>query len=116
MVAVNTLGVLYVVVKGVEINSLEDLKGKTVYATGKGSTPEYGLKYILSENGIDPEKDLTIEWKSEPAEAVALLSANETGIAMLPQPYVTVTLNNVQGLEIKINLNEEWDEKLPELP
>ncbi|NLN55487.1 MAG: ABC transporter substrate-binding protein [Clostridiales bacterium] len=109
VVAVNTLGVLYVVVKGVEINSLEDLKGKTVYATGKGSTPEYGLKYILSENGIDPEKDLTIEWKSEPAEAVALLSANETGIAMLPQPYVTVALNNVQGLEIKINLNEEWD-------
>lgn len=109
VVAVNTLGVLYVVAKGVEINSLEDLKGKTVYATGKGSTPEYGLKYILSENGIDPEKDLTIEWKSEPAEAVALLSANETGIAMLPQPYVTVALNNVQGLEIKINLNEEWD-------
>jgi NitT/TauT family transport system substrate-binding protein len=109
VLAVNTLGVLYVVAKGVEINSVEDLKGKTVYATGKGSTPEYSFKYILSQNGIDTEEDLTIEWKSEPAEAVAQLSANETGIAMLPQPYVTVALNSVEGLEIKLNLNEEWE-------
>lgn len=109
VLAVNTLGVLYVVAKGVEINSVEDLKGKTVYATGKGSTPEYSFKYILSQNGIDTEEDLTIEWKSEPAEAVAQLSANETGIAMLPQPYVTVALNSVEGLGIKLNLNEEWE-------
>ena len=109
VLAVNTLGVLYIVAKGVEINSLDDLKGKTVYATGKGSTPEYGLKYILSSNGIDPASDLNIEWKSEPAEAVALLSAAETGIAMLPQPYVTVACGSVDGLEIKINLNDEWN-------
>ncbi len=109
VIAINTLGVLYIVSKGVEINSLEDLKGKTIYATGKGSTPEYGLKYLLEQNNISPESDLTIEWKSEPTEAVALLSAQETGIAMLPQPYVTVAQNAVEGLEIAINLNDEWN-------
>lgn len=109
VIAVNTLGVLYIVAKGVDINGIDDLKGHTIYATGKGSTPEYGLKYILSENGIDPASDVTIEWKSEPAEAVALLSASESGIAMLPQPYVTAALNSVEGLEIKLSLNDEWD-------
>jgi len=109
VLSVNTLGVLYIVAKGIEIDSIDDLKGQTVYATGKGSTPEYGLKYILSSNGIDPSADLNIEWKSEPTEVVALLSASETGIAMLPQPYVTVACNSVDGLEIKINLNDEWN-------
>ncbi len=108
-IAVNTLGVLYIVAKGVEIKSLEDLRGMTVYATGKGSTPEYGLRYILSSNGIDPANDLDIEWKSEPSEAVALLSVAESGVAMLPQPYVTAALNSVAGLEIKLSLNDEWD-------
>ena len=73
LLAVNTLGVVYIVEKGEEIQSFEDLKGKTIYATGKGSTPEYTLRYLLSEHGIDPDKDVNLEWKSEPAEAVALL-------------------------------------------
>ena len=63
LVAVNALGVLYVVEKGGEsIQSLADLKGKTVYATGKGSTPEYNLTYLLKSAGLDIEKDLTVEW------------------------------------------------------
>ncbi len=108
VLAVNTLGVVYIVSKGTEINSLDDLKGKTVYATGKGSTPEYGLRYILSENGIDADKDISIEWKTEPTEIVAILQNSDSGIAMLPQPYVTVAQNSVEGLDIAINLNEEW--------
>jgi NitT/TauT family transport system substrate-binding protein len=108
VLAVNTLGVLYIVGKG-ELLSVEDLKGKTIYATGKGSTPEYTLKYILSKNNINPETDVTIEWKSEPTEVVPLLKASDDAIAMLPQPYVTVAQTNVEGLKIMINLNEEWD-------
>ncbi len=108
VLAVNTLGVLYIVGKG-ELLSVADLKGKTIYATGKGSTPEYTLKYILSKNNIDPETDVTIEWKTEPTEVVPLLKASDDAIAMLPQPYVTVAQTNVDGLKIMINLNEEWD-------
>ncbi len=107
--AINTLGVVYIVEKGDSVESLEDLKGKTIYATGQGSTPEYALRYILSQNGIDPDKDVTIEFKSQPDEVVALLKKNDSGIAMLPQPYVTVAGNNIEGLEIKIDLNEEWE-------
>ena len=109
VLGINTLGDVYIVEKGNAIKNLADLKGKTIYATGKGSTPEYALRYILKENGIDPDKDVTIEWKSEPTEVVALLKQGANGVAMLPQPYVTVAQGSVEGLRIAINLNDEWN-------
>ncbi|SHJ41207.1 NitT/TauT family transport system substrate-binding protein [Parasporobacterium paucivorans DSM 15970] len=108
LLAVNTLGVNYIVEVGDTISSMEDLRGKTIYATGKGSTPEFALRYLLSEYGLDPDKDVTIEWKSEPTEVVALL-AQGGGIAMLPQPFVTVAQSSVAGLNIAVDMTEEWD-------
>ena len=108
LLAINTLGVLYIVQKGETVASVADLKGKTIYATGKGQTPEFTLRYILTQNGIDPDRDVTIEFKSEPAEIVAILK-NGNGIAMLPQPYVTVAKGQVEGLETALDLTAEWD-------
>lgn len=108
LLAVNTLGVLYVVDESETVQSVSDLKGQTIYATGKGSTPEYTLRYILSKNNIDPDKDVTIEWKSEPAEIVAAMKTDENVIAMLPQPYVTVAQTQVEGLRVALDLENEW--------
>jgi NitT/TauT family transport system substrate-binding protein len=110
LLAVNTLGVIYLVEKGNTVTSFEDLRGKKIYATGKGSTPEYNLRYLLRENGIDPDKDVMLEWKSEPTEVVALLSETNDGIAMLPQPYVTVAQTKLKNLRIAIDLNKAWDD------
>ena len=110
LLAVNTLGVIYIVEKGDSVQSLADLKGKTIYATGKGSTPEYALKYILTQNGIDPDKDVTIEWKTEPTEVVQTLAQADGAIAMLPQPYVTVAQGQVEGLRVAVDLNQAWND------
>ena len=88
VLAVNTLGVLYIVEDGDTVHSIADLKGRTIYAGGKGATPEYALNYILEKNGLVPGEDVTIEWKSEHAECVAALAEDADGIAMLPQPFV----------------------------
>lgn len=109
ILAVNTLGVLYIVETGDSVQSLADLKGKTIYATGKGSTPEYTLLYLLEKAGLDPEKDVTVEFKSEPTEVVALLKAQPEAVAMLPQPYVTAAQAQVEGLRIAVDLNEAWE-------
>ena len=109
VLAINTLGVLYIVENGESIQSVSDLAGKTIYASGKGSTPEYALNYILSGNGIDPEADVTIEWKSEHSECVAALAADEDGIAMLPQPFVTTAQTQNGNLRVALDLTEEWD-------
>lgn len=86
-VAVNTLGVLYVVEKGGDtIQSMADLAGRTILSTGKGTTPEYVLRYLLNANGIDPDKDVTIEYYSEATEVTAQMANTEDAIAVLPQP------------------------------
>ncbi|MDD2534219.1 MAG: ABC transporter substrate-binding protein, partial [Eubacteriales bacterium] len=109
LLAVNTLGVIYIVENGHAINSFNDLRGKTIYATGKGSTPEYALRYLLSENGVEPDRDVTFEWKSEPTEVVGLLAKNKDAIAMLPQPYVAVAQAKLPGLRVAIDLNAAWN-------
>ena len=107
--AVNTLGVLYLVENGNAVASLADLKGKTIVAAGKGSTPEYALRYLLTENGIDPDTDLTIDWKSEHSECVAALAQGAATIALLPQPFVTVAQGKIEGLRMALDLTAEWD-------
>lgn len=107
--AINTLGVLYVVETGDTIQSVEDLRGKTIYSTGKGTTPEYALNYILNANGIDPEKDVTIEYKSESTEVAAVLADAEDAIAVLPQPFVTTAMMQNENLRIALSLTDEWD-------
>lgn len=108
--AVNVLGVLYICAYQMpEIASLEDLRGQTLYATGKGATPEYFLRYVLTRNGLDPDRDLTIEWKSEPGEVVALLNARQSGIAMLPQPYVTAAAQLGEGFRSALSVSQEWE-------
>ncbi|NLV74134.1 MAG: ABC transporter substrate-binding protein [Chloroflexi bacterium] len=107
--AINTLGVLYVVESGDTVHSIRDLAGKTIYSTGKGTTPEFVLNYILNANGIDPEKDITIEYKSEATEIAAILKDAENAIAVLPQPYVTVVQMQNDKIRVALSLTEEWD-------
>ncbi len=115
--AVNTLGVLYMVQIGDGVQSIADLKGKTIYTTGKGTTPEYTLRHILSENGIDPDNDVVIEYKSEATEVGALLASAEGDmVAMLPQPYVTAVQAQNENVKVCLDMTEEWgkisDQKL----
>ena len=109
VLAINTLGVLYIVENGDTVQSVEDLRGKTIYASGKGNTPEYALRYLLEGNGIDPDADVTIEWKSEHSECVAALAADPAGIAMLPQPFVTTAQAQNENLRVALDITEEWD-------
>ena len=111
VLAVNVLGVLDICAYNMpEISRIEDLRGQTLYATGKGATPEYFLRYVLTRNGLDPDRDLTIEWKSEPGEVVALLNARQSGIAMLPQPYVTAAAAQLgEGFRSALSVSQEWE-------
>lgn len=109
VLAINTLGVLYIVEKGDSIQSVEDLRGKTIYSSGKGATPEYALDYLLTANGIDPETDVTIEYKAEHTECVAALASDEDGIAVLPQPFVTTAKMQDDSIRIALDMTQEWD-------
>lgn len=107
--AVNTLGVLYIVENGNSVQSMADLAGRTIVASGKGSTPEYALRYLLTENGLNPDSDVTIDWKSEHSECVSALATGAATIAMLPQPFVTVAQGKIEGLRVALDLTEQWE-------
>ncbi len=109
ILAVNTLGVLYIVENGESVQSVADLAGQTIVAAGKGSTPEYALRYILSANGLDPDADVTLDWKNEHSECVAALASGQATVALLPQPFVTVAQGKIDGLRMALDLTEEWD-------
>lgn len=110
LVAVNTLGVLYVMEKGdVSVSSIEDLKGMDIIASGEGSTAEYVFNYILSENGIDPETDVNITYYTEHAEAATALTTADTAVAVLPQPFVTTVQNQDEGVSVALDLTAEWE-------
>lgn len=110
-VAVNTLGVLYVVEKGGDtIQSMADLAGRTILSTGKGTTPEYVLRYLLTKNGLDPDKDVKIEYYSEASEVTAQMAASKKdAIAVLPQPYVTAAQLKDSSLRVVLDLTKEWN-------
>ena len=108
VIDINTLGVLYVVSSDESIQSVADLKGKTLYMTGKGTTPDYVLQYLLSENGLTTD-DVTIEYKSEATEVAAVLKEQEGAIGLLPQPFVTVAMAQNESLKMVLDLTKEWE-------
>ncbi len=108
-IAVNTLGVLYICEQGDTVQTVADLAGKTIYASGKGSTPEYALEYVLGGNGLTVGEDVQVEWASEHSEALAQLLNDPDGVAMLPQPFVTTAQMQNDSIRVALDLTEEWD-------
>lgn len=108
VIDINTLGVIYLVSADTSIQSIEQLKGKTVYLPGKGTTPEYALRYLIQKAGLT-EDDVTLEFKSESAEVASILTENPQAIGLLPQPFVTSALAQNDALSVIMDLTEVWD-------
>ena len=105
---INTLGVLYMVSADTSLTEIKDLAGKTIYLTGKGTTPDYVLQYLLSENGVDLS-EVTLEYKSEATEVAAVLADNPDAIGLLPQPFVTSACAQNDKLSVIFDTTEEWE-------
>jgi NitT/TauT family transport system substrate-binding protein len=114
--AINTLGVLEVVEAGDSISDIGDLQGRTIYSTGKGTTPEYVLNYVLTQNGLTPGTDVTVEFLSEATEVAARLATEPGAVGVLPQPYVTVLQAKDPSVRSALSLTEEWDSVSPGSP
>lgn len=106
VIDINTLGVLYLVSGTTEVSQVADLEGKTIYLTGKGTTPEAAIRYLLKAYGI--EDTVTLELQSEATEVAAVLAENPDAIGLLPQPFVTSALMQNDALHVVMDLNEEW--------
>lgn len=105
---INTLGVLYVVASDDSITSMSDLKGRTIYMTGKGTTPEYVMNYLLKENGLSAS-DVDLQFKSEATEVASLLKQDSSAIGVLPQPFATAACIQNPDLKTVLDFTEQWN-------
>ncbi len=109
VIAVNTLGVLYFLENGNSVQSIADLAGKTIYATGQGSTPEYILNYLLAANGLTDS--VQVEYIADNTELIAKLADGTVQIALLPEPHVSVATAKSSDVRIALKVNDLWNEK-----
>jgi NitT/TauT family transport system substrate-binding protein len=109
LAAVNTMGVLYMVEVGDEINSISDLKGKKIFANGQGSTPEFVLRYLLEKNDINPDEDVELNFSLQHSELATATAAGDVNLALLPQPHVTVATMQNKDARIALDLTKEWE-------
>lgn len=114
VLALNTAGVLYMLENGTSVQSVADLRGKTIYSTGEGANPEYVLRHILKENGIDPDKDVTIEFLAENSELVAKLATGAIDLAMVPEPAATTAMTKNPNLRMALSMDEAWNAVEPD--
>ena len=105
--AVSGLGVLYILENGNTVQSMADLKGQTLYATGQGANPEYVLNYLLTENGVDPA-EVDIQWKTAD-EVSALMVSGEARLCMMPVPAATAIQMSNPDVREALDLSAEWD-------
>lgn len=108
VIDINTLGVLYIVSADDSITTMEDLKGRTIYLTGKGTTPDFVLQYLLAQNGIDLS-EVTLEYKSESAEVAAVLAEQPDAVGLLPQPYVTALQLQNTDIVTVLDMTAQWN-------
>lgn len=109
VIAINTLGVLYVLENGNTINSIADLAGKTIWSTGEGSTPEYILNYLLEANGLTDS--VKVEYISDNAELIAKLADGSAEVALLPEPHVSIATAQNENVRVALKVNDLWSEK-----
>ena len=109
VLAVNTLGVLSLLSNGQEAATVSDLKGKTVYAPGQGANPEYILRYVLSGNGLDPDKDVTLRFVGEGSELLTVWQSDPEAVILAPQPVATSILMQNENARTLFDMTEEWD-------
>ena len=109
VLAVNTLGVLSMLSNGQEAAAVSDLKGKTIYAPGQGANPEYILREVLTGNGVDADKDVTLRFVGEGSELLTVWQSDPEAIIMAPQPVATSILMQNENAKTLFDMTEEWD-------
>lgn len=108
LAAMSSWGVLYIVTNGETVKGWEDLKGKTVYVVGKGTTPDIVFRYLLAKNGLNPDTDVQLDYTLDQVQAAQSLIAGRITLAVLPEPWVTQALKGSNTCEVVFDLQKEW--------
>ncbi len=110
VVAVNTLGVLYMLTTS-EVTSLDDIAGKTIYCCNQGANPEFISKYLLDAIGLVVGQDIFLDFTyNTPDELATAIATNMVEFAILPEPKVTAVTSQNEKVRILVALEDIWSQ------
>ncbi len=98
----------FYIVSREDIKDIKDLKGKKIYTMGKGLTPDIILQTILKENGINPDKDLQINYLSGGNELAPMYLAGKIDMIMVSEPALSKIISKDKKSKINFDMNNEW--------
>jgi len=108
--AVNTGGTLYLLQQGVaSITSLEQVKGMDIWASGQGAVPEFVLSALLAKAGLSTD-DVNIHWMASHTDVISTMATVNGGLALLPEPHVSIAEAQNEMMYEVLDLNELWNE------
>lgn len=112
LAATTIWGVMYGVGTDASIGTIADLKGKDVYSVGKGVTPDVVARYLLQEEGIDPETEVQFQYGTPPTELAQLMVAGKVDLAILPEPFVTMVTMQNQDMKVLFDIQASFNSKV----
>ena len=89
--------------------SWQDLKGKTIIPGRKGGVPYMTLEYVLKKNGIDPQKDATLDDSIKFDLMAGAFASGNADYVTLFEPTASLTQNEGKGY-IVASVGEEAGE------
>ena len=92
MVNVVTWGVLYLMSRNESVQSIADLAGKKVLLSNRHEAPDLLFRMVLKWSGLDPDKDVSLDYVGSPGEAVPLFLAGRGDVALMHEPAATAAL------------------------
>lgn len=110
LVAIPVWGTLYLFGSDTAIVGWDDLRNRTVHVMARGMTPDVLFRNLLRENGIIPEKDVTLDYSFpthiDLANAVA---AGRAQLGVISEPLVSLVMSKNKDVHPVFDLNLEWE-------
>lgn len=112
LAAIIGMGHLSVVTADDSVRSFHDLAGKTVLGFFRHDMPDLVFRAVARMEGMDPDKDMTLQYVQTPMEAGQLLAAGKVDTAVLSEPPATAAImmagKNGRALRRAFDLKDVW--------
>ncbi|PIE03817.1 MAG: taurine ABC transporter substrate-binding protein [Acidobacteria bacterium] len=100
-------GILYVISQE-KTNNWQALKGKEIYTLGRGLTPDIVLRYLLTKNGLTPDKDVSIHYANSTTELAPAFLVGKSRFSLIPEPALSMVMKKKPATNIMFDLQKEW--------
>jgi NitT/TauT family transport system substrate-binding protein len=102
-----TWGLVYVMSRDPAVQRLEDLAGRRLLVAFRNDAPDLIFRFVAKKLGMNPDKDIALQYVGTPTEAVQLLLAGKADAALIPEPACTAA--ELRGAQTNVAVHRAID-------